>query len=183
MKDNTAKVISLHPNMMDATATHGGPLLRCGPIRHSLTVLGGVSNIIRFGGMIAEFAMLSAAIVFGHPGDTFVCIMTCLAVACGLGGLAASTMLDAVFAAIMGVTADQSIESLLGSAVFHASTMDDLREMLPGDVFDAFAKHSLDPRAKACKHGLRFQSIVDHSLEKVNSKTFDCPLFFSSIPG
>ena len=32
-----------------------------------------------------------------------------------------------------------------------------------------------------CKHGLRFQSIVDHSLEKVNSKTFDCPLFFSSI--
>ena len=51
MKDNTAKVISLHPDMMDATATHGGPLLRCGPIRHSLTVLSGVSNIIRFGGI------------------------------------------------------------------------------------------------------------------------------------
>lgn len=149
MKDNTAKVISLHPDVMDATATHGGPLLRCGPIRHSLTVLSGVTNIIRLGGMIAEFAMLGAAIFFGKPGDTFVCIMTCLAVACGLGGLAASTMLDAVFAAIMGVTADQSIESLLGSAVFHASTMEDLADMLPGDVFDAFAKHSLDPRAKA----------------------------------
>ena len=51
MKDNTAKVISLHPDMMDATATHGGPLLRCGPIRHSMTVLSGVSNIIRFGGI------------------------------------------------------------------------------------------------------------------------------------
>lgn len=148
MKDNTAKVIPMHKVSYES-ARHGGPILRSGPIQHGMAVIAALANVIRFGGVIAEFTLLLSAAFLGEPGSTSICIMTALAAASGLGGLMISAAMDTAYAAIMGIAADQSMESLLGSAVFHASSMEDLECMVPGDIFDIFRKHSLDSRAKA----------------------------------
>ena len=144
---NVAKKIELIP-FKAKVETPSGIMTQIHFIQHGMKCLKELGHLLAALGMIGEYAFLLIAWFNQRTTDSDVLVFLCVTgLALGLGGTILMMVLNLIAETVLGKCADQDIQTVLGTKVAQEATMEELRDMLPKEIFNSFANYSLDDRA------------------------------------